>query len=312
MQERIVKYFWILNLLTLAAVAYFAASGVSELVAAEFESSLPEQHAAEPMRPRTSSQADRPVFRSRNGTPILRRNIFDSKTGPIDPNASLMEEIAAAPVGEDALPLLECQDAGGVQARVLATVASEKNPEWSFVSMASGKETRLLRMGDEIDGRTVSGIGWRYVFLRGSRDECYIDLFGEQKKAKRRGRRDKTPSRGDIKDGIKVVSANERIVDRAVMDQALANPAKFARSVRVRPYKRKGEVVGFRIRRIKKNSPLSKLGAQKGDIFHSVNGVDLTSVDKALAAYQNMRDESQLVFDITRKGRKKQLKITVQ
>ena len=89
------------------------------------------------------------------------------------------------------------------------------------------------------------------------------------------------------------------------------SPAKFAKSVRVRPHKKNGKVNGFRIRRIKKNSPLSMLGAKKGDIFHSVNGVELTSVDKALSAYQNLRNDSEMVFQITRKGRPTELKISV-
>jgi len=101
-------------------------------------------------------------------------------------------------------------------------------------------------------------------------------------------------------------------VDRRVVDQALANPTQFARSVRVRPYKKDGEVTGFRLRRIKKGSPLELLGAQKGDIIHSVNGIDLTSVDKALAAYQNLRSDSKLTFQITRKGRPQDLTINIR
>jgi general secretion pathway protein C len=109
-----------------------------------------------------------------------------------------------------------------------------------------------------------------------------------------------------------VVSPFERVVDRDLIDRAFKNPSKFARSVRVRPYKRQGEIVGFRLRRVKRNSPLYLLGARKGDIVHSVNGVDLTSVNDALAAYQRLREQSSLVFDITRKGRPEELKIHVQ
>lgn len=311
MQERLDRYFWILNLLTLAAVAYLAADGTSELVAAEIESALPE---VDDREQRQSSigrhRLGRQAFRKRDGTPILRRNIFDSAVGPIFPTADSQAEIDQLDPGE--LPIRECKEAGDVQVQVLATVVSESDPSWSFASTSVGKEARLVRLGDEVDGRTVSGISWRYLFLRGSRDECYIDLFGEQRPPKKRPRGGKLPSRAEIKDGIKVVGPNERVVDRSLLDQALANPAKFARSVRVRPYKRNGEVQGFRIRRVKKDSPLYLLGARQGDVFHSVNGVGLTSVDQALAAYQSMRNESQLVFDITRKGRPQQLKITVQ
>lgn len=310
MQEKLVKYFWTLNLVTLLLVAFFTASGASELVASEIDAMLPEIEDEERVRLRRPSQQNRQFLAKRDGTPILRRNIFDSAVGPIDPLANDLDDMEPS-ANPDELPIVACKDTGDVKVQVLATVVSESNPAWSFASLSTKSESRLYRIGDEIERRTLTGITWKYVFLRGDRDECYIDLFGEQQRSKKRPRKDKLPSRREIKEGIQVVGPNERVVDRALLDQALANPAKFAKSVRVRPYKKNGKVTGFRLRRIKKNSPMSLLGAKKGDVFHSVNGVDLTSVDQALAAYQNLRNESELVFQITRKGRPVELKISV-
>ena len=194
-------------------------------------------------------------------------------------------------------------------------MANPTQTEWSFASISEGRnEKRLCRSGDVVGNRVVSGITWRYLFLRGDRDECFVDLFGEQKNLRKKGARSsgKRLSRKAMRDGIRKIGANERAVDRSVLDQALANPARFARSVRVRPYKKNGEVVGFRLRRVKGNSPLAKLGARRGDIIHSVNGVPLTSVDKALTVYQNMRNESRLVFSITRKGKPQELTIHIE
>jgi len=311
MLENLTKHFWVLNLLTLAAIAYFVADGTSDLVAAELSEIIPEPP-EEPQRRRLrSARAPRWSLEQRDGKPILQRNIFDSVTGPIDPDAERAPLRNETDADDGVLPIVDCATVRDVRVDLTSTVVSESKPEWSFASVSHGRESHLCRVGDQVDGRTVTHISWRYIFLRGEDDECYVDLLDEPVRKPKRGRQGRLPSR-DIKKGIQVVSPTERVVDRDLIDRAFNNPSKFARSVRVRPYKRQGEVVGFRLRRVKRNSPLYLLGARKGDIVHSVNGVDLTSVNDALAAYQRLRSESSLVFDITRKGRSKELKIHIQ
>jgi len=308
MEKALTKYFWIFNLTAIAAVAFLAASGTSELLASTLSEVLPEP--ADPTAAAASKRSRRASsskYSKRDGTDILRRNIFDSVTGPIIPIEE--EEIAGAISMDGELPIVPCP-AGDL--KLLSTIASPKSPEFSFATIQSGKETDLYRIGDEVGERVLSGVTWRYILLRGTSDECYIDLFGDQQDVKKQPRRTARKGDEDIKSGIHVDGPNERTVERSVVDQALANPTKFARSVRVRPYKKNGEVVGFRLRRVKKGSPIEMLGAQKGDVIHSVNGVDLTSVDTALAAYQSMRSENRLVFSVTRKGKPMDLTINIR
>jgi general secretion pathway protein C len=307
MEKALTKYFWVFNLATLLLMAFLVASGTGEMVAASVRGLLPEVEAEGPAkgttpRPRSSSR-----FTRRDGTDILRRNIFDSLVGPIIPMDDEFDDDPTQ-LADGELPLVACSPGG---AKLLATVASDNNPGWSFATLDSGGKRDLYRIGDEVDNRTISGITWRYLFLRGTTDECYIDLFGDQQPGKPKASL-RAAGKGDIAKGISVDGPNERTVERSVVDRALANPAQFARSVRVRPYKKNGEVQGFRLRRIKKGSPLELLGAKKGDIIHSVNGVELTSVDKALAAYQNLRSDNRLVFSITRKGKPVDLTINIR
>jgi type II secretion system protein C len=310
MEKALTKYFWVFNLVTLAVVAFLLASGTGEMVAANVSELLPqtEQPDGPARRGINRPRVSRPSFSKRDGTDILRRNIFDSVVGPILRTPE--EEFDEFDVGRGApgeLPIVKCT--GGV--KVMSTVASPDNQAWSFATLTTGGQTDLYRVGDEVEGRTISGITWRYVFLRGTADECYVDMYGAEEPGKPKPKRP-VVARGDIAGGIQVDGPNERTVDRSVVDSALANPAKFARSVRVRPYKKNGEVTGFRLRRIKKGSPLELLGAKKGDVIHSVNGVGLTSVDEALAAYQNLRNENRLVFSITRKGKPTELTINIK
>jgi len=316
MLENLAKHFWTLNLVALALVAYLVASGASELIAAEIDDLIPPAGGGDAAGPSFDRAPEGPSWatsRRIDGMPILTRNIFDSKVGPLDPDFEAAPEIEEEEEDGGVLPLVDCASLDDVDVDLKSTVVSDADPRWSFASVSHDRESYLCRVGDDVDGRTVSHITWRYIFLRGDEDECYVDLLDEPKKKSRRRsrRRGKRLSRKEIRKGIEVVGPTERIVDRELIDRAFANPGKFARSMRVRPHKRNGEVDGFRIRRVKRNSPLYLLGARRGDIVHSVNGVDLTSVDKALAAYQSLRNDDRLVFRITRKGRPEDLEINI-
>jgi general secretion pathway protein C len=320
MEKILTKYFWIINLVTLALVAYFLASGTSEFIAAKLEGMLPEAGSTLPKKART--RAPRPPSRfslsASNGDAILSRNIFDSEIGPI----SRVEQPEIPPDteklvnGDDGLPLVPCTD---TSVKIHATVASPEDVEWSFASVEAGGQTRLYRIGDELDSRTVSGITWRYLFLRGTSDECYVDMFGDPNA--KPPSRTSTPSTSGPTAGkgsdqyanqITKKSDTEAEIDRSLVNELLADPTKFIRSVRVRPYRQGGKVTGYKLRRFRQDSPLALLGARTGDIIHAVNGVELTSVDKALGAYQNMRNANDLTFQVTRQGKPVELKVSIR
>ncbi len=303
------KYFWVFNLAALAVVAFLTASGAAEMIASSVSGLLPSAQAkAGPQGLQRYKVGSSQRISLRDGGDILKRNIFDSETGPIIPfDDDEMEQTVSL---DGDLPIVPCTDG---QLKLLATVAATNDPDWSFATVQNGADKILYRIGDDVNGRFVSGITWRYLFLRGNSDECYIDMFGVQNEPGKRPVRARGGlGSGAMKDRITVDGPNERTVDRSLLDEAMANPTKFARSVRVRPYKKNGEVTGFRLRRIKKGSPLEILGAKKGDIIHGVNGVPLTSADQALSIYSGMRTESQFVFDITRKGKKITSKVNIK
>lgn len=314
MEKLLTKYFWVFNLSSVLAMSYFLASGTGEIVASKVTAMVPTAELAQAPRARPI-RPPRSTLSEPDGSPILERNIFDSVTGPISdaPLASAYPDSSEMPSTTGDLPLVPCTS-GGV--KLLATVADKNYQEWSFASIDESGKTRLARVGDEVDNRTVSGITWRYLFLRGSSDECFIDLFGDEKNITMRRRPPRSSEPGnpenEFKDGIQVISETERIVDRGVVDSVLRDPSSFIRSVRVRPHKENGKVVGFKLRRFQPNSPLALLGAKRGDIIRAVNGTQITSVDQAMTAYQSLRSASDLTFSITRRGKPMDLSIRIQ
>ena len=177
------RYSWIINLVTLAVVAYFLADGTSEVIAAKILDELPSR----PVVPENRLPHRRPPrhgpFTPKSGEDILSRNIFDSIVGPIDPNGETEapeEETADAPH-----ELTPCDEA---DVKLLATVVSDSNARWSFASLLEGQQSDLHRVGDKIGDRVIAGITWRYLFLEKDDELCFLDLFSETNLAKREQR----------------------------------------------------------------------------------------------------------------------------
>jgi type II secretory pathway component PulC len=73
-----------------------------------------------------------------------------------------------------------------------------------------------------------------------------------------------------------------------------------------------GELDGYRLSGIRRNSVLSQLGIRNGDVIHAVNGHSLSSVQDAMGAYQGLQSESGFAFDVTRRGQKMNMEYDVR
>lgn len=311
------RYFVGLVLVLIAVAAYFQASGVSSFMGARLlvES---DDLAAPPPTGRAVPTSRRPLGASASdradGEPILKRNPFDSVTGPLTG--------IDAGVGEGGAPeekvvdysrpyaAPECDDA-----RVLIITAAE-DPAWSMAALSDGRrgDTTLRRIGDAVGDKRIWYIAWDRVWLQGQGELCQAKMFSEKKpepKARKRPKPRPRPKRrrgppkvpDEIANKIKKVSDTEFNVDRSVVDQILENQSELMRSARIVPEKKDGKVVGIRLLRVRPDTLLGTLGLQNGDRVEKINGFDITSPEKALEAYARLRTAGNLSVSITRKGK---------
>lgn len=73
-------------------------------------------------------------------------------------------------------------------------------------------------------------------------------------------------------------------VDRLLVDRLIGDPS-VARAVRIVPALEKGKPVGFKLYAIRPESVVANLGFENGDLVRAVNGVELSSPEKAFEAY---------------------------
>ncbi len=308
MEKYIRKYFWTINLVTIALCAYLAAQSINTFVGgyllSDTELTVPVQSAqadtgAEPPKKPSSRKASVNPFTGEAMTPQEPlEEVDDSK--PAEPIPENPEEFDSES---------QCQGvfSGGT---LMATVeASDPSQSYAIVE-DSDKKTMIYEIGDKIGSSgSVLSVKRKLVFVRnGNRIECLVHGELDEKK------KPKTPedAAAEAGDGIRKVSETEYIIAEGELNRALENMNALATQARIVPSFKNGKGNGFRIYSIKPGSLYQKIGIKNGDIIQRVNGMDLDSPEKALEIYSKLRSEKGFTLDLLRRGSKVSVDYTIQ
>ncbi len=246
---------------------------------------------ARPERPTTP----RRVSKSDLVNPIVKRSIFDSsKIG--------QEASKGDPTGPVGLSDLD--------ATLLATIVADP-PEYSSALISSGKggaATRGYGIGYDLMGEgTIVEIHARKVVIErpdGSREFIQMNAEAQVRRASS-GALPGKEGEGEGDGPVQKVGENKYVVDASFIEKALENPEKLASQVRVAPHKGSdGQVDGYRMSGIRRNSLFKELGVKNGDIVHNVNGQELTSMASAMSAYESLQNDKNFTFEITRRNQR--------
>ncbi|MGH8336787.1 MAG: type II secretion system protein GspC, partial [Gammaproteobacteria bacterium] len=99
---------------------------------------------------------------------------------------------------------------------------------------------------------------------------------------------------------IRQVSENQYQIDKSEVDSALDNMNQLFTQIRAVPHFEGGKSVGFRLFAIRQNSLFDQIGLKNGDVIQSVNGADLSDPAKALALFQQLRNEQSITMNVLR------------
>ena len=194
-----------------------------------------------------------------------------------------------------------------------------KDNDFSFAILKGGKGnagSAVTRTGTEVQDGVILAFVWRNlaIFRTTGGVKCIGEGVGENKQAllpeptKIAGEIPSQPPRDDDFD-IRNVGPNQYVVKRADLNKATGNLGALASQARIVPSAKDN---GFKIFSISKDSLYSKIGIQNGDVLKSINGIELSSPDKALEAYSRLQSASKLSLDIVRKGQNETLEYTIE
>jgi general secretion pathway protein C len=91
-------------------------------------------------------------------------------------------------------------------------------------------------------------------------------------------------------------------ISREAFDRVHADPTPLVRGARIVPATEGDKVVGMRLSGIRPGSIYARLGLETGDTVHRINGRELTTVQRVLDVYEELKEASAIVIDLTRRG----------
>ncbi len=296
------KYLWVANLVAVALCSYFLAKIVSVFIAdkliVERSFSLP------PANPDAITAKALPSFDQYKI--ILDRNIFDSREIAMPTTA---EDIPAeapnleGPATKTVLPikLLSSFSVGsGTDQRSTATIqASSGAPDVYTVS-----DEKQFAPGVKITKIMPN----RIEFINGPRLEyAEIENFSatgvstNAPLSKIDPGATSRPGAGVAKQGD-----NKFVVDKAEIDNALANVDKLFTEVQAVPNFVGGKPAGIKLLAMTSTSIFAKLGLQRGDVLERINGTEL-DIASGMNLFNQLKNQTRITIDLTRNGKKQML-----
>jgi general secretion pathway protein C len=339
------KYFWVVQGLGLAIIAGLAASAVvtqlgtvyaldTSTSASSEEGDTDDEDEEDEDSPRKTKrrsssasaafgkQSSLAATKNKTAEDVQKYNIFCPTCVPVTETPAVDTPVDLG--RPDGIQPGEVKSSLALQ--LLATMEST-DPDLSLATIydADAQITGAYRRGNAVrSGVVIVGVDTGLVHLRNGAQLEYLTVDDEAPVAARpattakpegEGKKKKKKSKYAIEgadEAINCPNENTCVVDRAFVEQLMANPAMLAKQARIVPSQRDGETQGFKFYGIRRGSLPKLLGLKNGDMLTEVNGEEIRSVDKAMALAMKLRRASNLSVTLVRKGKPITKEIQIQ
>lgn len=300
METLIRKYLWAIDLMAIALSAFFAARATGVFVESAISRNTPAFKSAPRVAIDSGANA---TYYGKQVEDILKRNVFCSACPPILPVPKT--DVGPPPDPEPtrtAMPL-----------KLMAIMFSPppNDPRWSMAVIRDTEQNSAgpYAIGMKIRTATVEDIQETRIYLNNAGKPEYLDLIDKpQTEAAAAPVAPVAPSTdpfvAEMDKGIKKLGEHSYEVQRGTVDSLLGNMAVLSRAARIVPEVRDGKAAGFRLFSVKPDGPFGKIGLQNGDVIYAINGLEMTSPDKALEIYTKLKTANHLAVALERNGQK--------
>jgi general secretion pathway protein C len=297
------KYLWAIDLAVIALCAVFLARAASSAVESSIE--VPVQRPV--YHPPQLAPA---VVYTKEIDPILKRNVFCSTCPPI------IDKPAAA---TDTGPVNEPPQKTQLPLALMAIMYSPPplGLKWSvaIVRDTDSKSMGAFGAGNKVHGAVITEIQETRIYLDNAGKTEYLDLLDNTKGAAQPEPQTNAVSSApaapsgdafatEMAKGIKKTGEHSYDIQRSTLESVLGNMSLLSRSARIVPEIRDGKAAGFRLYSVRPDGPFALIGMQNGDVLSSINGLEITSPEKALEVYAKLKSASHLSLGLERNGQK--------
>lgn len=259
-------------------------------------------------------QAARPVSAPQLTETVIADNIFALELSPAPAGA------AYGPGGTvyspDGTPVSGGQPGVGAPpappftARLLG-VLKDSEGENSIAIVNTDNGTASIRLGGEKNGLKVASLddfsavvekeGRKYTLIL-EKGESVLPAPGAKPAEKDAPKADARQTGTNINIGLK----------RDEVRTELKDLNKILQSALVSPFYKEGEFQGYRVTRLRDDSPLRRLGLQPGDTITRINGNELKSPEPLFNMLSQIDDISAISIDMIRDTEKKTIFVEIQ
>jgi general secretion pathway protein C len=161
------------------------------------------------------------------------------------------------------------------------------------------KKQGLYRVGRKIGDATIQAIeADRVILNRNGRQEALLMKRGKED-SKGRSSSPVQSMRQD-RSLVRQTDGETYVLDREQVNEVISNVNQFMTQLRVQPFFMQGVPTGYIVTDIKQGSLIEQIGLKNGDVIQGVNGMPITKPEQAFAAYQQLKNESQITLEVRR------------
>lgn len=183
---------------------------------------------------------------------------------------------------------------------------SEDKELASAILQINNKETKYFRLGDEIDANIyVKQINQDHILI--SRQGRLEKLVLEKPRANTKAARASAINRR----GINTSPAASRVL-QSYKRRYADNPMALAKRFQSIPVSENGRIIGYKLKALRGERLLKKLGLKKDDVFVAVNGIGLDKPFQALDALKSLTTADNVSLTVIRNGNRQTLDFSLK
>lgn len=346
------RYFWVVKLLGIGAIAGLAASAITTGIGSSVLFAAAEGEAAasadsdgedddeegdklsdvlDATRPKTPAKSfgSSKAAKDRAAEAVRKHNVFCPTCLPPEPEPGTVAATADATPRVDAegRPIGPVIQPGEVRSSLPLKLQATMEATDPLLSLATVEDVQNHTVGvygvDDVirSGVVVVGVDQGMVHLRNQAALEYIELGGTvpEPPPATAEKKDESPKDEPPKDDRTIPGAEEAIncpnENLCIVERAFVEQLignPMQLAKQARIVPAKEGEVGFKFYGIRKGSLPKLLGLKNGDKLVAVNGEELTGIDQAMGLYTKLRRASNLQVTIERKGKSINKEIQIQ
>jgi general secretion pathway protein C len=281
------KHFWLILLILTTVLVWALVNLVLTIISNRLE--IHHGRGADISNLKTQTNTEIPPLSAYD--PIIHNNIFNPGAQPQQGARLAGTSLAGSEKGYQASKLN----------LVLKGTAVSGTADRSCAIIYDGKTQKqgLFHVGNKIQEAVLQVIqSDRVIINRNGRQEV-LTISREREDGKTRSL-SPTQSMREDRSIVRQADAETYVLDRERVNDLISNVNQFMTQLRVQPFFMQGVPAGYLITDIKQGSLIEQVGLKNGDIVQGVNGLPITKPEQAFAAYQQLKNESQITLEVRR------------